>query len=243
MLVEGLASVRSIAADGRHSLAVTQSRDVFQWGKSFRPEAEPSLRPIVAGLKGVRVRRVCAGRETAFAIGEDGELFSWGSGGDGLLGHGDRHSQRSPKRVEALQDILVSSVAVGSFHALALAEDGLVYAWWGKDLGGAAILCTLNAVIQLLPTPVEALRGRMGSIVATGFRSYVLADTGELWAWGVDGPQRAPLGHGEQVPGRMPKPIESLRGIKVDAVVAADRAMLALTDDGSVYACSAWALQ
>jgi alpha-tubulin suppressor-like RCC1 family protein len=34
----------------------------------------------------------------------------------------------------------------------------------------------------------------------------------------------------------LPKPIESLRGIKVDAVVAGNNHTLALAEDGSVYA-------
>jgi alpha-tubulin suppressor-like RCC1 family protein len=88
-----------------------------------------------------------------------------------------------------------------------------------------------------LPTPVEALRGvRVGIIAAVGFRSYAAADTGELWAWGMDGDHHAPLGHGEEGPCPMPKLIELLRGIKVNAVAAGCDHMLALADDGSVYA-------
>jgi alpha-tubulin suppressor-like RCC1 family protein len=44
------------------------------------------------------------------------------------------------------------------------------------------------------------------------------------------------LGHGDEMDCRLPKPIESLRGIKVDAVVASYDSTLALADDGSVYA-------
>jgi alpha-tubulin suppressor-like RCC1 family protein len=76
----------------------------------------------------VRVRRVCAGRHVAFAIGEAGELSSWGLGRIGVLGHGDEQDQPSPKRVEALRGIEVSSFSRAHWHALTLAEDGLVYA-------------------------------------------------------------------------------------------------------------------
>jgi alpha-tubulin suppressor-like RCC1 family protein len=90
--------------------------------------------------------------------------------------------------------------------------------------------------MQLLPKPVKALRGvRVGSIAAACFRSYAVADTGELWAWGADDDDNVPLGHdsGEL---SLPKPIESLHGIRVDAVVAAEEHTLAWADDGSVYA-------
>jgi alpha-tubulin suppressor-like RCC1 family protein len=90
---------------------------------------------------------------------------------------------------------------------------------------------------ELLPKPVEALRGvRVSSVAAAYYRSYAVADTGELWAWGKDGDGETPLGHGEQMHCPLPKPIESLRGVKVDAVVASVHHTLALADDGNVFA-------
>jgi alpha-tubulin suppressor-like RCC1 family protein len=94
-----------------------------------------------------------------------------------------------------------------------------------------------NVGWQLWPRPVEALRGvRVGSVAAARHRSYAMAETGELWAWGVDGKARAPIGHGEGTNCPLPKPIESLRGIKVDAVIAGRFHTLAQADNGSVYA-------
>jgi alpha-tubulin suppressor-like RCC1 family protein len=128
----------------------------------------------------------------------------------------------------------VSSVSAALWHVMALTEDGLVYAW-GENSGGA-LLGNPHVEGELLPKPVEALRGvRVGSIAVGGRRSYAVADTGELWAWGLDSPAFAPLGHGEQTHCPLPKPIESLQGIKVDAVMARGNHTLALADDGSVY--------
>jgi hypothetical protein len=100
--VEGLVGVCGVAAVDRHSLAVTQSGAVFSWGLALLPGAANALRPIIVeGFGGVRVRRVCASRDIASAIGEVGELFSWGQGQYRLLGHGDEQNQPSPKRVAA----------------------------------------------------------------------------------------------------------------------------------------------
>jgi alpha-tubulin suppressor-like RCC1 family protein len=235
-LVEGLEGVRGIALAAYYSLAVTRSGLVFQWGRALVPGAEESLRSIIVeGFGDLRVRCVCAGGGAAFAIGEDGELFSWGSGQIGVLGHGDTQDQPSPKRVEALRGIRVSRVSVGIFHALALAEDGLVYAW-GENLK-RALLGNPDVERELLPTPVEALRGvRMGSVAASRQNSYAVADTGELWVWGVEGDKMAFPGHGEHTTCPLPTPIKPLRGIKVDAVAASTFHTLALADDGSVYA-------
>jgi E3 ubiquitin-protein ligase HERC2 len=93
---------------------------------------------------------------------------------------------------------------------------------------------------ELVPRPVEALRGvRVGSIAGFGLRSYAVADTGELWAWGGEGDYSSPLGHSKRISCPLPNPIESLRGIKVDAVAAIVSHTLALADDGSVYAWGA----
>jgi alpha-tubulin suppressor-like RCC1 family protein len=62
-----------------------------------------------------------------------------------------------------------------------------------------------------------------------------VADTGELWACGLYGEDLSPLGHGENNDCLLPKPIESLRGIKVDAVAAGIFHTQVVADNGSVY--------
>jgi alpha-tubulin suppressor-like RCC1 family protein len=127
-----------------------------------------------------------------------------------------------------------------------------VYAW-GKNYE-RALLGNPDVERALLPTPVEALWGvRVSAVATANCRSYAVADTGEVWAWGIDKDDLAPLGHAEQMNCPLPKPIESLRDIKVDAVAASDRHTLALADDESCTRGatrrllqgerSAWALQ
>jgi hypothetical protein len=180
-LMEELDRVCFIAA-ADCSFAVTQLGSVFSWGGDIRRGAPDSLRPIIVeGFEGVRVRRVCAGGAGAFAIGEDGECFSWCCGVLARLGHGNEENQPSPKRVEALRGVRVSAASFGAWHALALAEDGVVYAWGVNS--GRTVLGNPHVQIELLPKPVEALRGvRVGNVAVAEFRSYAVADNGGLWA-------------------------------------------------------------
>jgi hypothetical protein len=116
-LVEGLEGVRDIAAAFGHTLAATESECVFHCGKSF---SQGSLRPIidtsedtdiseivevtrkvllpiiVEGFGGVRVRRVFAGNGTAFAIGENGELFYGGAADTGISAMATRRTSPRP---------------------------------------------------------------------------------------------------------------------------------------------------
>ena len=54
------------------------------------------------------MRQVYAEMHASFAVGEDGELFSWGLCTSQALGHGDEEDQPSPKRVEARRGVRVS---------------------------------------------------------------------------------------------------------------------------------------
>jgi alpha-tubulin suppressor-like RCC1 family protein len=233
-LVPGLEGVRCIVAAYHRSLAVTHSGAVFSWGRVRWDGDGDLIRPtIVEGVGGVRVRRVCAGEDTAFAIGEDGEVFSWGRGKHGLLGNGEEQDQPSPKRIEALRGVRMSTASVGSCHALALAEDGLVYSWGPNRY--RTLLGNPDVEREWLPTPVEALRGVcITSIVTCIDCSHAVSDIGEVWAWGVDEEMDA-LGHGEADDCLLPKPIEALRGIFVHTVAACWNHKLAVADDESVY--------
>jgi alpha-tubulin suppressor-like RCC1 family protein len=183
VLVEGLEDVRGVAADAHGTYAVTQSGAVLAWGAAS--QAFLSLRPtLLEGLDGVRVRQVCAEGSTKFAIGEAGEIFSWGIGPRGFLSHGDTENLRSPKRVEAMRGVRVSSISVGAYQALALSEDGLVYAWGGRMF--TYPLGHVDVEGELRPKPMEVLRCvRVGSIpppsiVATRWRARARCGRGTV---------------------------------------------------------------
>jgi alpha-tubulin suppressor-like RCC1 family protein len=66
-------------------------------------------------------------------ITENGELYTFGTGNWGVLGHGNEEavSHTEPKRVEYFHknNIKIKKVSMGDFHTMALADDGSVYTW------------------------------------------------------------------------------------------------------------------
>jgi alpha-tubulin suppressor-like RCC1 family protein len=52
----------------------------------------------------------------------DGKLFTWGSGENEMLGHGNRNNQSSPKIVDALSHLFVLSISCGAFHTGVIAN-------------------------------------------------------------------------------------------------------------------------
>lgn len=96
-----------------------------------------------------RVVRINAGQWHSCAITSRGELYTWGVGFQGRLGHGDKEPCFSPTRVGgALEGHRVIDVACGSFHTVALTDDGMVFCW-GDNANGQCGSGTLpEAVTQ-----------------------------------------------------------------------------------------------
>lgn len=76
---------------------------------------------------------VYMGPRHSSVIVENGDLYTFGSGNWGVLGHGDETSYNfhQPKKVEYFTklSIKVKKICLGDFHSLVLTEDGNVYSW------------------------------------------------------------------------------------------------------------------
>uniref|UniRef100_A0A3B5B4H8 Uncharacterized protein n=1 Tax=Stegastes partitus TaxID=144197 RepID=A0A3B5B4H8_9TELE len=72
----------------------------------------------------------CGSDGHSMALTETGEVFSWGDGDFGKLGHDSMLKNRScPQVVPSLEGLFIEDIAVGCEHVLALSSTGDVYAW------------------------------------------------------------------------------------------------------------------
>ena len=90
-------------------------------------------------VPGPAVAKVACGSCHAAALNVDGQLFTWGRGSEGQLGHGDNVSQSKPKWVRAFKDKQVIDVACAEAYTVAVARDSdseaLEVFWWGTGEG------------------------------------------------------------------------------------------------------------
>ncbi|XP_077559435.1 E3 ubiquitin-protein ligase HERC2 isoform X3 [Haemaphysalis longicornis] len=234
--------VRKVAvhSGGRHALALTVDGKVFSWGEGDDGKLGHGTRiscerpRLIEALKSKRVRDISCGSSHSAAITSSGELYTWGLGEYGRLGHGDNLTQLRPKQVAALSGQRVVQVACGSRDAqtLALCEDGSVYSWGDGDFGklgrGGSEGCSL-------PHAVERLQGLGVCQLECGAQfSLALTRSGQVWTWGKGDYFR--LGHGSDFHVRKPQLVEGLQGKKVIHVSVGALHCLAVTDQGQVYA-------
>jgi alpha-tubulin suppressor-like RCC1 family protein len=184
---------------------------------------------LVEALNHVVVKQVAAGWGHSMVLTRDGDVFTWGSGYFGQLGHGNTRNQNVPKRVEGLTN--VADIAAGFSHSVAVVEAGSVFTWgFNKDgqlgLGDHGYGAQRNV-------PTEVVQGVNGvvAVAAGDSHSFVLSRDGAAMACG--GNEHGQLGL-EDTDGRDTfTMVPGLRGVvDIDAGVIHS---IAVTAEGGMY--------
>jgi len=160
--VEAFAGQRVIAVSAGcdHNLAITADSAVWSWGcgdcgQLGHGDRQDQLLPKkVEALSGRRDVAVSAGSSHSLALSADGNVWSWGQGGQGQLGHGDPHEQQLPKKIEAFAARRVVAVSAGTWLSLALTADEAVFSW-GKGGEYGCLGHGEDLSNQLLPKKIE----------------------------------------------------------------------------------------
>jgi len=206
----------------------------------------------VPSMQDRRIVSVASSSAHCLALSAEGEVYSWGSGNFGALGHGDEGTRAVPSRIESLRRI--ERIAVGStWTSAAVDEDGRLFTWGltglvetgeGEDgepeefEGPTGLGYELDAEIESQATPklVDALlQDRVvGVAFGHGF-TLAVTDAGAVFSFGFS--QKGGLGHGSLESEVLPRRIEALAQTRrrFIAVAAGDCHALALTEEGELY--------
>lgn len=246
--------VVAVAAGLRHSLALDADGRVHTWGSNDRGQlgdgtlVNRTTPVLVAGLLAdQRVVQVSGGGRSSFsssaALGEDGRVYTWGSGERGRLGNGTLTArQTTPVLVGGLiADVRVVEIAVGLRHTVVLGDDGRVFSW-GYRIDGSMGDDVATTGVQSTPVAVTmtgALSGVRSVQLAAGLDgSRLLGDDGQVFAWGANPDGR--LGTGTTTRSVAPVSTDMAAlgalGNRPVQVAAGDAFTLALGDDGRVAA-------
>ena len=156
--------VVAVSAGGNHSLAATADGPVWSWGhgtfgKLGHGDEQHQLLPKkTEGLAGQRVVDVSAGLCHSLALTAEGDVWSWGVGWNGVLGHGDEQRHPLPKKMEAFAGQRVVAVSAAGGRSIARTADVAVFTWGKGDrgcLGHGEVLSN-----QSLPKKIEMWASR-----------------------------------------------------------------------------------
>ncbi|KAH8943563.1 hypothetical protein BDL97_13G058500 [Sphagnum fallax] len=177
-----------VAAGGYHTLALTGSGDVYSFGQGSsgalgHGDTESCVTPIlVEALWGLGVVQVACGETHSSALTVDGQVFTWGRGKYGQLGHGSTQNEAFPVSVTALTDQMIVQIICGGDHTMAINGDGVLFSWGQGHWGQTGVDSKEDVLAPKQVTALEGKRVKQGSAGAR--HSIVLTDDGEIYGWG-----------------------------------------------------------
>ena len=243
-----------------HSLLLTSTGLVYSFGTgqygalghgySAAKQLPDQIRPaLIRSLATQKCICVAAGELHSAAVTSDGDLYTWGDGFCGQLGHADRRPQVLPKQVTpgGLEDELVATVSCGSRHTIAVTDDGEVFTFGLGHFGvlgrsftpfehsAEAAVAALGGeeVPQLMP----GQDGVPGPHAVAAAAPPVERDFGEELRQHLD--LIANLSLEDSSDQCIPKRVESLENIKIVQGSAGHRHTLLLDESGGLYSCGA----
>ncbi|XP_070541547.1 uncharacterized protein [Ptychodera flava] len=121
--------LRSIVSGELHTVAVTDDQEV---GEITHINNSLIFRPLPFQTA---VNQVCCGKEHVLILTLGGDIYTYGLGSRGQLGHGTTEKELKPRVVEALQGVTMATIAAGGWHSAALSAIGDVYIWGWNESG------------------------------------------------------------------------------------------------------------
>lgn len=181
---------------------------------------------------------IAAGTYHTVAIKSDGTVWSWGRNNEGQLGDGTTADSTQAVQVKAAGGAAftgVKAVEAGSYHTIALKEDGTVWSW-GTNFFGAL---GNGSEASRSAFPVQATDLADVIAVAGGaYHSIALTTGGKVWTWGLN--SFGQLGDGTSTDRSAPRQVMTDAAGNafedVAAIAGGASHSLALKTDGTVWA-------
>ena len=246
----GVTGFAAVAAGGDSAYAIGDDGHIYAWGDgssgqlgngAFVGSHLPVQVSSGAIPAGVTIVQIVAGYSaSAWLLGSDGHIYSWGSDTSGALGDGGSTNQDTPVRVLAGAiplGVTITQIAAGGSSAYALGSNGYVYSWGLNSQGQLG-----NGTLTPSSVPVQVSAGaiplgvRVTRIIGGYSNAFAFGSDGHIYSWGGGG-----LGDlGDGVNGDSHVPVQVVAGVipagvTITALAAQQDGAYALGSDGHIY--------
>ena len=198
-----------------------------------------SLITALRGFKIVQISSSVGDGGHVLAVAASGEIFSWGDGELGKLGHGTTDRVRRPKLISSVKVKGRSirdwhQVSAGFRHSAILTNDGKLWTFGCGDNGRLGLGPSLSS-IKKIPEQVQSISD-VGQ-VACGFNHTICVSSDGKTTWSFGDGDHGKLGLGHCTSKGTPQVIEELRFIEIKKIGVGKNVSIFLTAQGEILAC------
>lgn len=245
ILVLSLSSTRTYAqfvagGEGTYSsYAVGQNGNLYSWGKNTygqlgiattTNDSTPMAVPFPSGVTGWA--KVYAGGSHVVAIGNDGNLYTWGLNTNGQLGNGTTTQSTSPIEITVPGVTSWKAVAAGDAMSFAIGSNDSLYSWGYNNFGQLGDGTTTQ---RTSPVTVQLPNGVLAKVVsAAGNSALAVGTDGNLYAWGRN--INGQLGQGNTTDQKLPVIFPLPAGVAPVKPISGQYFNAVLASDGNIYA-------
>ncbi|XP_039045491.1 uncharacterized protein LOC120185307 isoform X2 [Hibiscus syriacus] len=219
--------------------------EVFSWGSGVNYQLGTGNAHIqklpckLDSFHGSKIKLISAAKFHSIAVTARGEVYTWGFGRGGRLGHPDFdiHSGQAavitPRQVTSgLGAHRVKAIAAAKHHTVIATEGGDVFTW-GSNREGQLGYTSVDT--QPTPRRVSSLRSRIVAVAAANKHTAVVSTSGEIFTWGCNREGQLGYGTSNSASNYTPRIVEYLKGKFFVGVATAKYHTIVLGADGEVY--------
>ncbi|XP_013413671.1 uncharacterized protein LOC106176012 [Lingula anatina] len=261
MLLDSVQDVQfvSVSCGQYHSMALAADGRVFTWGWGVHGNlghgnVEDCLIPTnIQALNDKQVTRISAGYSHSVVCTARGEVYTFGCGMFGQLGHAKTEKRTFPIKVNGIPEP-VHTVATKYFHNIAVTIDNQVYVWGASPqvlrymahLTRRQRMSATGSVHggpqrppdipkHLLPQLVDTTMvfDKIVQVSCGNNHSVMITQDGEMYSWGKN--YDGQLGLGSKMEQTQPTMVVSVNDKKIVHVCCGAEFAIALDSEGAVY--------
>lgn len=231
VLIQSVTGIKSVAAGQHHNLAVTTAGKLMSWGSGswgklgLGSDTNVKTPRLVASLSSSMVETIACGGHHSVCITVTGDVWTWGKGMRGQLGHNSVKEEYSPRLCALLRRTGAENIKCGDDHTLVLLRNGALYSFGANGQGQLGLG---DSIDRAVPTQIPAFNDDVADIATYGCGSMALTNSGRVYTFG----DAKDSSHHHRVPTLMK------RLPKTDLIVAIARSsntIYAVSDSGNLF--------